>query len=246
MTPHTRRKLIHYWRRQIRPILVLILVFTAARSSIIDWNDVPSGSMNPTIFVGDRIFVNKLAYGLKFPFTTWHLLKWSEPSRGEIVIFYSPVDGVRLVKRQVGLPGDHIVYKDGQLTITDKNGHTVPISYSAYSPTASELPKEQLRDHRFLMENLDGHEHIVAFFTDELIARNLRENRKPPLRVYDRVLKDNEYFMMGDNRDNSNDSRFIGTVSRDQILGRSSRLMFSLDRDDFLLPRKSRFFKGLP
>ena len=63
MTPHTKRKIIHYWRRQVRPILVLVLVFTSFRSSFADWNDVPTGSMKPTIFEGDRIFVNKLAYG---------------------------------------------------------------------------------------------------------------------------------------------------------------------------------------
>ena len=98
MTPHTKRKIIHYWRRQVRPILVLVLVFTSFRSTFADWNDVPTGSMKPTIFEGDRIFVNKLAYGLKFPYTTWHLAHWSAPKAGEIVIFYSPDDGIRLVK----------------------------------------------------------------------------------------------------------------------------------------------------
>src|SRR5258706_4499556 len=101
MTPHAKRKLIHYWRRQIRPILVLILVFTAFRSTVADWNDVPSGSMHPTIFTGDRIFVNKLAYGLKVPFTTLHLPTWSGPQPGEIAVFYSPATGIRLVKRVV-------------------------------------------------------------------------------------------------------------------------------------------------
>ena len=81
MTPHTKRKIIHYWRRHVRPILVLVLVFTSFRSTFADWNDVPTGSMKPTIFEGDRIFVNKLAYGLKFPYTTWHLARWSGPRR---------------------------------------------------------------------------------------------------------------------------------------------------------------------
>jgi signal peptidase I len=247
MTPHTRRKLIHHWRRTVRPILLLVFVFLTARSIILDWNDVPSGSMNPTIFVGDRIFVNRLAYGLKFPFTTWQLIEWSGPKRGEIVVFYSPADGVRLVKRQIGVPGDHIIYKNGRLSITDKNGKAVPISYTPYSPSANEVPADQLKDYRFLMEDLDGHRHLVAYFTDQLIERRKHENRiAPPNRDYEIVLKDNEYFMMGDNRDNSNDCRFIGTVHRDQILGRSSRIMFSLDHDDYLLPRSSRFFKALP
>lgn len=245
MTPHQRRKLIHYWRRQIRPILVLILVFTTARSVILDWNDVPSGSMNPTIFVGDRIFVNRLAYGLKFPFTTWQLIKWSEPKRGEIVVFYSPADGIRLVKRQIGIPGDHIVYKDGRLSITDKDGKVIPISYSPYSPSSSEVPPDQFTgNYTFYMEDLDGHKHMVAYLPDSLIRPRMGQH--PEYREFDKVLKDDEYFMMGDNRDNSNDCRFIGTVHRDQILGRSSRIMFSLDHEDSYLPRMGRFFKSLP
>ena len=244
MTPHTRRKLIHHWRRTVRPILLIVVVFLTARSIILDWNDVPSGSMNPTIFVGDRIFVNRLAYGLKFPFTTWQLIKWSGPKRGEIVVFYSPADGIRLVKRQIGIPGDHIVYKNGRLSITDKDGKDVPVTYQPYSPSASEVPADQLKGYTFYKENLDGHEHLVAYLPDRFIATQL--SKRPEYRDFERVLKDDEYFMMGDNRDNSNDCRFIGTVHRDQILGRSSRIMFSLDHDDSYLPRGSRFFKSLP
>src|SRR4051812_638637 len=145
MTPHTKRKIIHYWRRQIRPILVLVLVFTSFRSVFADWNDVPTGSMKPTIFEGDRIFVNKVAYGLKFPYTTWHLVEWSGPKAGEIVIFYSPDDGIRLVKRVVGVPGDHIQCRGGELTINGK-----PLEYDDYSPaTNSELPRDQQTGFQF-------------------------------------------------------------------------------------------------
>src|ERR1044071_4792661 len=96
------------WREHIRPLAVLLIALFSVRSSLADWNIVPTGSMKPTIVEGDRIFVNKLAYGLKVPFTTMHLLHWSQPSRGEIVVFNSPVDGTRLVKRIVGVPGDVI------------------------------------------------------------------------------------------------------------------------------------------
>ena len=96
-------RLRQYWRQEIRPLLILVVVLCSIRSSLADWNDVPSGSMNPTIIEGDRIYVNKLAYDLKVPFTTWHLATWSNPQRGDIVVFYSPHDGIRLVKRVVGL-----------------------------------------------------------------------------------------------------------------------------------------------
>ena len=97
-----------WWRREIRPLLILALVLCSLRSSLADWNDVPSGSMQPTILVGDRIFVNKLAYDLKVPFTTWHLAEWANPKLGVSVVFYSPRESARLVKRVVGLPGDTV------------------------------------------------------------------------------------------------------------------------------------------
>ena len=85
--------------RAAKPFVFVILIVLSFRSSIADWNDVPTGSMKPTILEGDRIFVNKLAYDLKVPFTTWHLAQWGDPRRGEVIVFYSPADGVRLVKR---------------------------------------------------------------------------------------------------------------------------------------------------
>ena len=82
-----------WWRQEIRPLFILALVLFSIRSSLADWNDVPSGSMRPTILEGDRVFVNKLAYDLKVPFTTWHITEWSNPQRGDIVVFFSPHDG---------------------------------------------------------------------------------------------------------------------------------------------------------
>src|SRR4051812_28336383 len=112
------------WRTKLQPIAVIVLVLTSFRSAVADWNDVPTGSMKPTIVEGDRIFVNKLAYGLKVPFTTLHLAHWSAPQRGDIVVFNSPADGGRLVKRVVGLPGDVVMMINDQLYI---NGQ--PLQY---------------------------------------------------------------------------------------------------------------------
>src|SRR5438874_13144620 len=103
-----RAKIKHWWKKEIRPILILAVVMFAVRSSLADWNDVPTGSMKPTIIEGDRVYVNKLAYDLKIPFTTLHLAEWGNPARGDIVVFYSPHDGQRLVKRVIDLPGDRI------------------------------------------------------------------------------------------------------------------------------------------
>src|ERR1041384_2865762 len=114
----------HYWRKEIRPLLLLALVVFAIRSSLADWNDVPTGSMNPTILEGDRVYVNKLAYDLKVPFTTRHIAEWSNPQRGDIVVFFSPYDGQRLVKRVIGLPGDLLELRNNVLIL---NGQ--PVAY---------------------------------------------------------------------------------------------------------------------
>ena len=109
---------LHGW---VFSLLVAVLIATSIKSAIADWNTVPTGSMKPTIIEGDRIFVNKLAYDLKVPYTTIHIAEWDNPKRGDIVVFYSPQDRKRLVKRVVGIPGDTIYMHDSQLFINGKS-----------------------------------------------------------------------------------------------------------------------------
>src|SRR5262245_15620755 len=108
-------RLSQFWKGWMKPVFVVLIITSAFRSAIADWNDVPTGSMKPTILEGDRIFVNKLAYDLKVPFTTTRLAQWDDPHRGDIVVLFSPGDGKRLVKRIVGLPGDQVELRDGKL-----------------------------------------------------------------------------------------------------------------------------------
>src|SRR5258705_12805709 len=91
---------------EIRVFILMLLIISSLRSALADWNDVPTGSMKPTIQEGDRVVVNKLAYDLKVPFTTIEIWKWSDPRRGDIVVLFSPLDGTRLVKRVIAVPGD--------------------------------------------------------------------------------------------------------------------------------------------
>jgi signal peptidase I len=213
-------------------MLILLLVMFAFRSAIADWNDVPTGSMNPTIMEGDRVFVNKLAYDLKIPFTTRHVAQWSDPKRGDIVVFFSPADEKRLVKRVVGLPGDQIELVNNQLRV---NGE--PVKYEPLDQKiVNEIPADQQSQHHFATELLGEHAHPVMATPLRPSARSFGPTTVPA----------DQFFMMGDNRDNSFDSRFYGCVDRKRIVGRAAAVVISLDRDDSYLPRWHRFFTGLP
>jgi signal peptidase I len=226
-----RSRARHWWRQEIRPLLLLLLVLSAVRSSFADWNDVPTGSMKPTIIEGDRVLVNKVAYDLKVPFTTWHLAEWSNPQRGDIVVFFSPHDGQRLVKRVIGLPGDTLELRNNSLVI---NGEPV-----AYQPIGEELLRDLASADRpgrvFATEQLPGATHSVA---GTPAARAMRDFA--PIRV-----PEGKYFMMGDNRDDSFDSRYWGPVARKEIIGRATAVVMSLDKKNYWLPRWQRFFTSL-
>ena len=117
-----RMKLRTFWLEWVKPLLIAVAIVAPLRSVVADWNDVPSGSMRPTILVGDRIWINKLAYDLKVPFSTMRLSTWSDPQRGDIIVFRSPADGKRLVKRVVAVPGDLVELRDDHLCINGFNG----------------------------------------------------------------------------------------------------------------------------
>jgi signal peptidase I len=211
-------------------ILIALLIGTSFKSAIADWNDIPSGSMRPTILIGDRIFVNKLAYDLKVPYTSLHLAKWSDPKRGDIVVFYSPKDGTRLIKRVVGLPGDTLAMRRNRLFI---NGQFVK-----YYPLPQESLDQVEVDHQssnvLFNEMLPGKKHTVMFSPSGQSLHTFRPVTIPR----------GKYFMMGDNRDNSADSRFFGFVDRELIVGRASMVVISRE-GSFLNPRWSRFFRVL-
>lgn len=199
-----------------KSLLVFLALMFCFRSAVADWNSVPTGSMNPTIVEGDRILVNKMAYDLRLPFTHVSLLKLSNPIRGDIVVFDSKTADIRLVKRVVGLPGDTIEMRNNALTI---NGQ--PLNYTAINQS----------DFR---EDLLGIDHTVR------LRGVSRYSNFAPI-----VIPHAHYFVMGDNRDNSADSRVIGFVPRAEIVGRTQRVVMSLDYDNFYLPRKNRFVKQL-
>ncbi len=211
--------------REIRIFVLMILIVSSLRSALADWNDVPTGSMKPTIQEGDRVVVNKLAYDLKVPFTTIKIVQWDDPTRGDIVVLFSPVDGTRLVKRVVAIPGDQVEMRDNQLFINGRMARQSPIALTSSDGSSAEV----------LAEDLYGHNHQVML-TPEI----------PAVRSFGPIaVPEGNYFVLGDNRDNSNDSRFIGFIERRRIVGKAVAVAFSLDRSRWFIPRMDRFFEGL-
>ncbi|MSU21760.1 MAG: signal peptidase I [Pedosphaera sp.] len=219
------------WVKWLRPTLIILVVTSGFRSVLADWNDVPTGSMKPTILEGDRIVVNKLAYDLKVPFSTWHLAEWNDPQRGDIVVFFSPFDGKRLVNRVIGLPGDSLEMHDNQLAI---NGR--PLEYGQLdSRYVNAIDRKEQLEHQFAQESLAARNHPIMVSPLLPSRRSFEPIAVPP----------NSYFMMGDNRDNSFDSRYYGCVPRKNILGRASAIALSVNPEQHYIPRFGRFCTSL-
>jgi signal peptidase I len=226
-----QQQIRYWWREWIKPMGVILIIVSTVRSALADWNDVPTGSMKPTILEGDRIWVNKLAYDLKLPFTTRHLAEWGNPSRGEIIVCFSPYDGQRLVKRVVGLPGDRIEMANNRLTI---NGQPAAYQLTELDPSAFEASGAEPRP-RCVREQLDTVSHLTWRLPATVKAATFG-----PLTV-----PEGQYFLMGDNRDVSFDSRYFGCVPRRQIIGRASAVVASVDPSHYYRPRLARWLTAL-
>ena len=220
------------WREWIKPLGTVALVVFSFRSSIADWNDVPTGSMKPSIIEGDRVFVNKLAYDLKVPFTRIRLAEWGDPRRGDVVVFFAPTDGTRMVKRVIGLPGDRVELVDNQVFVNGKALEYEPLD----SWFVEQISKDERPKRLFASEALGTRTHPVMITPGRLAPRT-----GGPF-----VVPDGHYFMMGDNRDNSLDSRFYGAVARDRIVGKSTAVVLSFEPERWLRPRWGRFLEPMP
>jgi signal peptidase I len=221
----------YLWREWVRPLALPLLLVASAKSAIADINYVPSGSMKPTILGGDVVFINKLAYDLRVPFTFMRLAHWSEPARGDIVVCFAPDDGTRLVKRVVGLPGDIVELRQETLYL---NG--VAQTYSPLPETAvRDLPEAERAAGAFAREQLGARSHAVMALPQVPALRNFGPVRVPA----------DHYWVLGDNRDNSKDSRFFGFMPRREIIGEARGIFVSADNERWLRPRFSRFFSPL-
>ncbi|AKJ30214.1 signal peptidase I [Caldimonas brevitalea] len=218
------------WLKSNRGFLIFLLCFGFFRTAVADWNPIPSGSMRPTLLEGDVVFVNRLAYDAKLPLTDIAVLALGEPARGDVVTFSSPRDGTRLIKRIVAIPGDTVELRDGVLWL---NG--VAAQYREQAAGLEALAYFGSTPSLQAIESVAGSERQVQ----SLPAVRARRDFGPVT-----VPKDS-YFMLGDNRDNSEDSRFIGVVPRHLLIGRAVRLLVSADIQGDWMPRLERVGKSI-
>jgi signal peptidase I len=212
--------------RENRGFIAFLICFGLMRTAVADWNPIPSGSMRPTLLEGDVVLVNRVAYDLKLPLTELVLAHLGDPRRGDVVTFFSPRNGDRLIKRVVGLPGDVVEMRDEHLLI---NGQAV--AYSDAQGIREQLSSGNSVPAVRATEHLQGRDHQVQVMPTVMAASNFGPVTVPA----------GQYFMLGDNRDNSADSRYIGFVPRAKLIGRAHRVLVSADILDKWQPRLSRW-----
>jgi signal peptidase I len=205
--------LVVEYARSFFPIILLVLVI---RSFIAEPFRIPSSSMLPTLHIGDFILVNKFSYGIRLPVINTKVLSLGEPERGDVIVFKYPntkdgEPGVDYIKRVIGLPGDRVGYFDKTVYV---NGEAItqvkmekPIDLIGLTRTKSELRIEQLANHQ----------HQILVEPDRRLVEG------------EWTVAEGQYFVMGDNRDNSNDSRFWGTVPEDHLVGKAFFIWMSWD-----------------
>ncbi len=218
------------WLRENRGFVLLLLCMGLFRSAVADWNPVPSGSMHPTILEGDVVLVNRLAYDLKLPLSNLSLARLGEPARGDIVTFWSPTDGKRLIKRVAALPGDTVQMRDKRLTINGRAATYTPQGEGS-EQVGHSISLRTLR----LEENTGAEKHDIQWLKGTSLASNFG-----PI-----TLPQDQYLMLGDNRDNSADSRYIGLIPRPLLIGKAEDVLVSADIKGNWMPRLQRFGKSL-
>lgn len=201
--------LVEYARAFFPVILIVFLI----RSFLAEPFRIPSGSMMPNLLNGDFILVNKFSYGVRLPVLNEKIIDVTDPKRGDVVVFRFPGDpSINYIKRVIGVPGDHVVYKGKQLLINGK-----PMELSDRQPYSSPHMTDAGAALHRLVENIDGNRHYI------LITDN-RDDRSAEFNV-----PAGQYFVMGDNRDHSNDGRYWGFVPDRHLVGRAFLIWFSLD-----------------
>lgn len=207
-----RDPIIIEYSRSLFPVLLIVLLF---RSFLFEPFKIPSGSMIPTLLVGDFIVVNKYAYGLRLPVLHKKFLPLGEPERGDVVVFRYPVDpSVNFIKRLVGLPGDTISYRNKALFV---NGEAVPAQEQGRFTSDEVKCSTPRSDAMRLQESIGNVDHDILLHSNSGSRNGQWE------------VPEGHYFVMGDNRDRSNDSREWGFVPEENLMGRAIGIWLNFD-----------------
>lgn len=216
--------------RANKGLILFLCLFGVFRTAVADWNPIPSASMRPNLLEGDVVFVNRLAYDLKLPLTNNILAHTGEPQRGDVVTFDSPQDGTRLIKRLVAVPGDVVELRNERLVINGQEAQWGPVETVVEPLGKAQVPALRVQ------EQIDGRTRQVQF---------VPQIRTPARNFGPVTVPADQYLMLGDNRDNSGDSRFFGFVPRDHLIGRAERVLVSADTLGNWMPRFDRFGRSL-
>ena len=216
--------------RANKGFLLFLFLFGVFRTAVADWNPIPSGSMRPNLLEGDVVFVNRLAFDLKLPLTDIVVTHLGDPQRGDVVTFSSPKDGTRLIKRVIAVPGDVVEMRDEHLVI---NGEAAGYSLAGEGP--EKLLGGGVTTAQQLVETVNGARRRIQVMPQV----NARRDFAPV------TIPKDQFLMLGDNRDNSADSRFIGLVPRALLIGRAERVLVSADMLGNWMPRTERFGMSL-
>ncbi|NIM69838.1 MAG: signal peptidase I [Xanthomonadales bacterium] len=207
-----REPVLVEYSRSLFPVLLIVLLF---RSFLFEPFKIPSGSMIPSLLIGDFIVVNKYAYGLRLPVLNNKVVEVGEPERGDVAVFRYPVDtNVNFIKRVVGLPGDTVTYRDKQLYL---NGERVATRGTRAYTTSDVKCSTPRRDALRMTEQLGGVHH-------DIVLHEMARGRDGQW-----VVPEGHYFVMGDNRDRSNDSREWGFVPERNLVGRAVGIWLNFD-----------------
>ncbi|GAB4117261.1 MAG: signal peptidase I [Sideroxydans sp.] len=221
-----------WWVEYSISFFPVILAVFVLRSFVVEPFKIPSGSMIPTLHVGDFILVNRYTYGLRLPIVNKKFIEVNQPQRGDVMVFHYPNDpSVDYIKRVIGLPGDEIIYRDKKLWLNGKL--QVAARDGDYNYVESGLNFVHTERYR---ENLDGREHPILINPERAQIHLNGVERFPQFeqcRYSERemrcIVPAGQYFMMGDNRDNSRDSRYWGFVPDELVVGKAFLIWMNFD-----------------
>lgn len=209
-TDSSTKSLKATWPQALLTFLIPILLVGFIRWAVIEPFVIPSGSMLPNLHIHDHVLVKKFSYGLKVPFSDVWIVRWGMPQRGEIAVFkYPKQPSVYFIKRVIGVPGDKISFKNGILTINEQQ----------WTVTPTDTPADADVNFDYFIESSGPEKHVVRY----------RQGSLKSDETFKIELSANEYFMMGDNRDESMDSRYWGTLPEGLLVGRAWKIVIGCD-----------------